>query len=569
MADENTEFDDLAADPFEAELVAYLDGELDAEAARKVEARLATDPAARARAAALKKTFDMLDYLPKAEPSPSFATRTLDKLPAIKPAASRSGSRPAAVSTSMPVALLEDEPPQAVRSRSLLRAAGVFAAVAVFAALGYFATAAARPLLFPVSEKESEEARIEPKVEADARVIEHLPLYAVADDIAFVTELGKPELFGEEPAVAYDVGLKIPGGDTTDTPTGKQFETLAKAFRALPVARRAEVTKLDHDLHAKEPKERDRLFRVLEAYAVWLDRLPDAERRGVLRAATPALRLRVVASIREQQWMEVLPPPLRKKAASLTNPAEKAELIQHWKDEEAIRRDRWAFIRQHAEAFAANKSPWPFDTESGRKEVIEFARTTFRTDDPKRCRLTAEELGEYRRTLTVAERDGAWAWYGLTVYELSKLHPYLPEPAESKHMLMDLGDLPDPISKLLRKGGPPRLRAVSGRWPEFPLELHRELQGGKNPFFPPLGPCRLNDFKSPVRDFATKELFPKLTSDERAALQRLEGRWPDYPREFVRLATKYDIAVPGVTLPGPPRKWDSTYDVRLRPRPAN
>ena len=35
------------ADPFEADLVAYLDGELDAAAARKVEVRLAADPAAR------------------------------------------------------------------------------------------------------------------------------------------------------------------------------------------------------------------------------------------------------------------------------------------------------------------------------------------------------------------------------------------------------------------------------------------------------------------------------------------------------------------------------------------
>jgi anti-sigma factor RsiW len=51
MSSENTEFEDgPAPDPFEAELVAYLDGELDAAAARRVEAKLASDPAARARA---------------------------------------------------------------------------------------------------------------------------------------------------------------------------------------------------------------------------------------------------------------------------------------------------------------------------------------------------------------------------------------------------------------------------------------------------------------------------------------------------------------------------------------
>ena len=91
MADEPLPVPDDAppADPFEAELVAYLDGELDPAAARKVEKRLATDPAARAKATALKKTYDLLDYLPQPEPSATFTTRTLDKIPAVK-----SGSLP-------------------------------------------------------------------------------------------------------------------------------------------------------------------------------------------------------------------------------------------------------------------------------------------------------------------------------------------------------------------------------------------------------------------------------------------------------------------------------------------
>src|SRR5262245_51964587 len=96
-------------DPFEAELVAYLDGELDPASAHKVEVRLAADPAARARAAALKKTFDLLDYLPKSDPSPNFTTKTLDKLPAVKSVAVTPppANAPVAptVSTSVPVAL--------------------------------------------------------------------------------------------------------------------------------------------------------------------------------------------------------------------------------------------------------------------------------------------------------------------------------------------------------------------------------------------------------------------------------------------------------------------------------
>ena len=93
MASENTAPDDgPAPDAFEAELVAYLDGELDSAAAGRVEARLATDPAARTRASELKKSFDMLDYLPRPEPSPTFTTRTLDKLPVLKPGVTRSAA---------------------------------------------------------------------------------------------------------------------------------------------------------------------------------------------------------------------------------------------------------------------------------------------------------------------------------------------------------------------------------------------------------------------------------------------------------------------------------------------
>lgn len=583
MANENPAADDAPApDPFEAELVAYLDGELDPAAARKVEAQLAKDPAARARAAELKKSFDMLDYLPRPEPSPTFTTRTLDKLPTVKPGASgtspaardgnptpqpplptaaarpntsRSGQAGPNVSTSMPIPLDADElpAPRPASPRRFLWAAAMVAAVSLFATLGYLATAAVRPHLFPTRDRDADEA----KGEVEPRVIENLPLYAMADDLAFVIELARSDLFGEDPAVAYDSTLKIPSTDTTDKPTGKQIEALTKSFRALPPGRQAEIVKLDHELHTKEPRERERLFRVLEAYTVWLERLPEAERRGVLTAATPGLRIDVIRKIRDQQWRDSLPPVLR------GNP----ELIQQWKDEEAHRRDRWAFIRQHAEAFAANKSPWPFDTEAGKASVIEYARDVFKVDDPKRCRLAPDELGEYRRTLAVAQRDGAWAWYGLLVYELANHHPYLPEPTDPKFMLTDVNDMPEPIARMFKKGMSQRLKVVSGKWPEFPLQLHTELSANKFGFVPPLGPAKLDDFKPGVRTFAEKELFPKMTVDEKRELGRSIGKWPEYPQRFLQYAHKYDLPVPGITLPGSPKKWDTTYGMRTGTRP--
>ncbi len=48
-----------------ADLVAYLDGELGGEAARSLEAKITLDPAARSEAETLKRTWDLLDYLPR------------------------------------------------------------------------------------------------------------------------------------------------------------------------------------------------------------------------------------------------------------------------------------------------------------------------------------------------------------------------------------------------------------------------------------------------------------------------------------------------------------------------
>src|SRR5436309_6760893 len=68
------------SDEERADLVAYLDGELDEQAAQALEARLSSDPHARAEADTLRRTWELLDYLPRTEASTSFTHRTLERL---------------------------------------------------------------------------------------------------------------------------------------------------------------------------------------------------------------------------------------------------------------------------------------------------------------------------------------------------------------------------------------------------------------------------------------------------------------------------------------------------------
>ena len=571
--------DDLPpADPFETELVAYLDGELDPDAAHRVEQRLAADPAARAKAAALKKTFDLLDFLPQPEPSTTFTTRTLDKLPALG-----SGSLPVPLpsgtqvisgshrprqtaSSSMPVPFSTAEMAAHARQtgpRWILLIALVVLACGV---VGYLGAAGLRPFLFPAASGPDDLPL------SDHRLIENLPLYSAADDYEFVQRLAEPELFGGDPALDPDAAKNSVSGEEADKPSRAAFEALAQSFKSLPPARQQAIRELDHALHAAEIDTRQRLFRALEAYGIWLDRLPEPERKGVLAAATPGLRLGVIRDIRERQWLDGLPASQRSQLTGL-NDARKAERIQQWKDEETRQRSLWHFVRKNAEAITGVKAPWPFDTETERKQVVEFVRTVYRTDEPKRTRLSPIDLASYRADLTTAESGGSWAWYGKTVYDFTRSRRYeiLPEAANPKLMVLDFGDLPPGLAKLAERPNMKRkLAPFSERWPDFALALHEELHPLKFPAGapPPLGPARVADFKEPVRAFWEKELAPRLSAQEKSALKSLENRWPEYPRELIRLARIHDLSVPGVMLPGSPWRWDATYGDPFRtPRP--
>src|SRR4051794_27237449 len=68
-----------------ANLVAFLDGELDPAASAVIEAKLALNPLARAEADELRRTWSLLDYLPRPQTSPEFTHQTLERLMALSP----------------------------------------------------------------------------------------------------------------------------------------------------------------------------------------------------------------------------------------------------------------------------------------------------------------------------------------------------------------------------------------------------------------------------------------------------------------------------------------------------
>lgn len=156
-------------------LVAFLDGELDEETSRSLEARMNTEPELRAELEELKQAWEMLDYLPRPEPTATFTHRTVQRLDAYRP-----------VSTMTM--------PQPERTRRWLVGAVWVAGLLVAGVAG---VGIAR-YLFPPLPPGSNDARLNRALVKDLRVIENKPLYDNIDDVDFLKKLNNPELFGKE-----------------------------------------------------------------------------------------------------------------------------------------------------------------------------------------------------------------------------------------------------------------------------------------------------------------------------------------------------------------------------------
>jgi anti-sigma factor RsiW len=162
------------------DLVAYLDGELEKNAATELEAKLQRDPRIRAEADVLRKTWELLDYLPRPQPSGNFTHRTMERL--------------ATQQRAFPLSRLP------ARWRSVILGVGWAAAVLIASAVG-FAGGKWLPHPEPQPVLDAQQQAEQEALIRDLRVIENKRLYDHVDDIAFVEDLADandPDLFGDE-----------------------------------------------------------------------------------------------------------------------------------------------------------------------------------------------------------------------------------------------------------------------------------------------------------------------------------------------------------------------------------
>lgn len=312
-----------------------------------------------------------------------------------------------------------------------------------------------------------------------------------------------------------------------------------RAFESLPAERQNRIRKLDHDLQEEDLARQASLWRVMERYAHWLERLPEDDRLRVEAATDGRERLRVIKEIRERQWLEQLPKADQDKVHD-TPEEQRPALIAKLKKE----RDEWKqSVRPPGEASPVRPPPPFADLPAVRAFVSESLEPM---------------LNEAEKT-RLKNAEGKWPLYGIVVAELAERHPIsFPGPTTGPKVH---NSLPKEIRELLPQKAfdrvqKTRLKDAQGKWPDYAIAI-TQIAREKNIKLPhELGPCRPDGFSPAVQTFLITVLLPALATKEKQELQATEGRWPDYPAKMMDLAQKHQLTVPGTALPGPHEFWE-------------
>jgi len=177
-------------------------------------------------------------------------------------------------------------------------------------------------------------------------------------------------------------------------------------------------------------------------------------------------------------------------------------------------------------------------------------------------RLKPGELAKLRSLQAATGQNAAWIPYGAYVLQLADNYQMLPELPSGPSVTEFEQLSPKTLAELHKGSVAPKqkYRFALGKWPEFALAVAKDVKDARPALGDkPLGPCAPGEFATPVNDFLTNDLFPKLTLAETRQLEAQKGKWPEYPKLMIVLAKAKDLSVPGVTLPGRPSLWAKYY----------
>ena len=263
------------AAPLDEELVAYLDGELDAEGARRIEALLASDPAVRHRLQSLERTWDLLDELDAAPLGEPFTQTTLEMV---------------AIAARQEIEQSRAEAPR--RRRRWLLAVG--ASLLAAAAAGFAVVAMHDP---------------DRQLLTDLPLLENLDEYRQVGSIEFLHRLRDEKLFVKGAAELP----KEPAADENVTSRREQIEAMSldqkerlvraeDKFAGLAPAEQQRLRRLAEDM--RNDSDSDRLRAIMHSYYEWLKLLPSLTWENLTEGKTDERIASVKKRLKEERQRE-------------------------------------------------------------------------------------------------------------------------------------------------------------------------------------------------------------------------------------------------------------------------
>jgi hypothetical protein len=312
-------------------------------------------------------------------------------------------------------------------------------------------------------------------------------------------------------------------------------------FWALPREKRQRLRRLDHDLYQLDAATQKRLWKAIERYSGWLEKLPEDDRLQIEQTKEWPERLRLIKDLRERQWLDRLPQKVREELLKLP-PDQRNARASELRGQERQQRKLW----QRPLAIGAVPRPVKQPTR-----LSEFPRDSqLFVEKNVLPHLTVEERQQY-------EKAAGQADFVPTVKRLAAKHPVLPPLPAPHPPVTRYENLPERAKELVgpkavwekRTEAWRKLHQVEGRWPEWALTFYDLLTPQQRERVPPLGASRPHEFPKPIPAFIRDTLGPKLSEQEKKHLHETVGKWPEYPRLLLELAEKHRQVVPGMSLP--------------------
>jgi len=483
------------------ELVAYLDGELDVESARRIDERLATDAKVRATLQRLEQAWNMLDHLDRPSLTAHFAESTMEMVAV--------AARKEAEQTLMEI------PRRRRRGRAILAGGLLAAGLAGFLTVGFLLPDPNEQLLrdLPMLLNLDQYCRFDKEAgESYVEDVEFLQMLKTAKLPSPATSLAGGAVSGPSAASEKidDESLAERERMVREMPQDKK-DRLAKAqsrFRELSPEQQEQVRKLHEQLETlpNGPELRG----IMEQYHAWLRTLPESK-TDTLLALEPQARLEAIRRYLAEQprpfvrpteqdiqglmrWLEAFVdknreevlkglPGLRDKFAETSDPMRRRALaLLAWQRFQSLK-GKPPLSPEDLDALLKSLSPETRQrleslSDSQRRETLgywlqiahqkiadqRFREIWMKVDEKELNRFFREELSEEERQRFLRIED----------------------PQERKQELGQLYTerLREMIEPLMRRPGEPGADRIPGRFPGTFPPSHRGGHRGPFPRFP-------------------------------------------------------------------------------------